>query len=296
MPVQNSDIMFFQSELEGSSGGAISPILVPQGIVELIFGDTPLDGLENGATEYRKVFLVNGNQTDSLSLAHIWTLLPPTSGEQIAMAVGTDVDTDPSALTFAQFTDENNSLALGTVGTTPVPIWIRRLTPAGLPPFQNRSMFQLGFRGTDQAVNPPVDATAILTFGWDLEQITEGNSMSQLNYILKVQGVDDNNLITTQAEVDMSIVLSADVIGDNTIKIPAGSVDMPINIMNQPAGADIIIAIPSQVLTVKYQSTLGTPFPLNPASGNVLDTKGITAMFVSNAGTDATLRVIQAVR
>lgn len=136
---------------------------------------------------------------------------------------------------------------------------------------------------------------ALLSFEWNLAPKTEDEDVAaQIAYTLKVQATDPDNLVTTQAEVDATIPLDMEVAGDNTYKVPAGAVDMPLQVMDN--NVDIVILIPKTELTVKFQSTAGTPFPLRAKGANLIDTKDIVAVFVSNPGAESNIRFIQGSR
>lgn len=118
---------------------------------------------------------------------------------------------------------------------------------------------------------------------------------SKIAYTLKIQATDDSNLVTTQAEVDADIQLDFDVAGDNTYKIPAGAVDLPLQVMDNNVDIVALIAVSGE-LTVKFQSTVGTPFPIRSKGAILMDVKDITAVFVSNPGADGKIRFIQGSR
>jgi hypothetical protein len=290
MPIVPSDLKFFQSELEGSSGGPISLTEIPQGQLNLIFKDTTQADLVDGSLAYKKVFVINTSPSFSLAGAVVYTLLQPTSGERLALALGTPTDTDPTTLEFQEYNAKNAALLLGDLATNESKsIWMRRLTPAGLENFDENApaFFQL-------AISEVSPFTALLSFGWELEPKEEEEMSSQISYTLKVQGTDANSLVTTQAEVDAVLPLDMEVAGDNTYKVPAGAIDMPLNILD--SNIDVVILIPKTELTVKFQSTAGTPFPLRAKGANLLDTKDIVAVFVSNPGADSNIRFIQGSR
>jgi hypothetical protein len=138
------------------------------------------------------------------------------------------------------------------------------------------------------------DVVFLLPFSWGLEPLPEETMPAQIAYTLKVQGTDVDNNVTTQLEVDAVLLLDFEVAGDNTYKVPAGVVDMPLEVMD--GNVDVVILVPKTELTVKFQSTTGTPFPLRAKGGSLLDTKDITAVYVSNPGADTNIRFIQGSR
>lgn len=117
---------------------------------------------------------------------------------------------------------------------------------------------------------------------------------AKLAYTLKIQATDDDNLVTTQAEVDADLVLDMDVAGDNTYKVLAGAVDMPLFVMDD--NVDVVCLIPARELTVKFQDVLGTPFTLRKGGAMLIDAKDITKVFVSNSGAETKIRFIQGSR
>ncbi len=140
----------------------------------------------------------------------------------------------------------------------------------------------------------PSSVVALLSFSWDLEPLSEEDVPAQLAYTLKVQGTDVASQVTTQAEVDAALLLDVDVNGDVTYKVPAGVVDMPLNVLDD--NVDIVILIAKTALTVKFQSTAGTPFPIRAKGAILLDVKDITAVYVSNPGAQSNIRFIQGSR
>lgn len=150
MSFQASDLKFFQSELEGSAGGSISMIEIPQGQIELLFKDTPSHFLVDGGIVYKKIFVINTNPDFSLLGVGAYSLLRPTSGEQMALALGTNIDTDPLPLNFSDYNNPATALQLGDMATNdPKALWMRRLTPAGLEFDEDApAFFQLAVKGT----------------------------------------------------------------------------------------------------------------------------------------------------
>lgn len=151
MGVVASDLKFFQSELEGSSGGTMSLIEIPQGQIELLFRDTPQAFLVDGGIVYKKIFVINLNPDFALLDAGAYTLLQPTSGEILTLGIGTADDTDPLAVQYGLRTDPATALSLGDLATNEAQaIWMRRLTPASLDKFDENyaAFFQLAVQGT----------------------------------------------------------------------------------------------------------------------------------------------------
>lgn len=150
MSIVPADLRFFQSELEGSSGGPMSMIEIPQGEMQLLFKDTPRQFLIDGGIVYKKVFVVNTNPAFALLDGRVYTLMQPTSEEKLALALGTPTDTDPFPLYFEERNDMNTALQIGDLATNEVQaIWMRRLTPPGLTKFDEDvpAFFQLAVRG-----------------------------------------------------------------------------------------------------------------------------------------------------
>lgn len=149
MSIVATDLKFFQSDSEGSAGGPMSMIEIPQGKMELIFKDTPRQFLIDGGATYKKIFVVNTNQSAALSAAMAYTLLQPTSGERLALALGDPTDTDPTPLQFQEYGTYEAGLSLGDIAVDQaVAIWMRRFTPAGLENFEDiTAFFQLVVKG-----------------------------------------------------------------------------------------------------------------------------------------------------
>ncbi len=118
---------------------------------------------------------------------------------------------------------------------------------------------------------------------------------SQISYELKVQEVDVNNLIGKQADVEVNIQLPTNKSGDETPLLAAGCVDTPIHLID--SAIDLLILMPAGEVTVKLNSNTGTPETIRAGGIKVLDGKGITALYASNAAVSpVSMRVIQAVR
>lgn len=132
-----SDLKFFQSQIEGSAGGAISAIALPLGKKNLLFKDTTRRELDHGGVSYRKIFVVNSHATLPLINARLWLLTPPTSGEAISFAIGTADDIDPEPLDFQPYY-ATAPLSLGTmlVGDA-VAIWMRKVCEPDNPEFED---------------------------------------------------------------------------------------------------------------------------------------------------------------
>lgn len=150
MSVIASDLKFFQSDGEGSSGGSMSLIEIPQGKMELIFKDTPRQFLVDGGAVYKKIFVINLNQSLPLVAAAVYALLQPTSGERLALALGTPTDVDPLPLQFLEYGTYEQGLVLGDINPNQAfSIWMRRLTEAGSDEFDEDvpAFFQLVVKG-----------------------------------------------------------------------------------------------------------------------------------------------------
>ena len=119
--------------------------------------------------------------------------------------------------------------------------------------------------------------------------------VSCLNYNLKLQRVDSNNVITNQADLSQSVNLPNNVVGDQNYLIAAGAVDVPLNI--ESPNADIVALFPAVEITVKLNAVTGTPMTIRSGGVLFIDGKNITAIYVSNSGSSAAnLRFIQAER
>jgi len=135
----------------------------------------------------------------------------------------------------------------------------------------------------------------LLSFAWGLEPLPEENcDMAQVAYSLNLQGTDNANLITTQADVSDAVPLSNNVLSDDTYNIPAGAIDFPLHVID--TDIDVLAVIPSSgVITVKVNELTGTPF--NVKKLLFVDGQGISAVYVSNPGSSAIrVRAIMAAR
>jgi len=142
-----NDIKFFQSEEEGSSGGAISTLEIPKDKLLLVFGDVTRDQQQYGAVTYRKVFALNLHPLDDLNVAEMWLLMQPCAGIEMALGIGTNTDTDGSVISYSSPTSQDEAIALGDISPGNMrPIWIRRVVHAGTPEFEV-GFFQLALSG-----------------------------------------------------------------------------------------------------------------------------------------------------
>ncbi len=148
MTISAGDLKFFQSANEGSAGGSMSLIQIPEGSLERIFPDTKRVALETSAVCYKKVFVVNTNPSDMLVDARIFLLVRPTSMEYVEVAIGTMDDEDGTVHQYFSPIDYAGGLQVGDMlPNTIVPVWMRRVTPAGLTPFSEMAFFQLAVQG-----------------------------------------------------------------------------------------------------------------------------------------------------
>ena len=142
-----ADMVFFMSELEGSSGGAMSTLQIPTAEMCRIFGDVTRLQAKFGGVDYRKVFLVNTNPTASLDVARMWFLMQPGIGNVMAMGLGSETDTDGTLISYTSPTDYSNALYLGDLPAGKIiPIWFQRVVTAGTKHF-DRAFFQLALTG-----------------------------------------------------------------------------------------------------------------------------------------------------
>jgi len=147
MTLSAADIKFFQSELEGSSGGAMSTLEIPKNQLCLIFGDVSRSAARYGGVEYRKVFAVNTHPTGELYSGRLWLLMQPIDGVDMAIGIGTLDDTDPDPIPFVSPTDKSQAIYLGDlVPGSVTPIWLRRVVSPETPEF-DRGFFQLALTG-----------------------------------------------------------------------------------------------------------------------------------------------------
>lgn len=147
MPITAADIRFFQSELEGSSGGAMSTLEIPKDQLCLIFGDVGRGQAKYGGVDYRKVFAVNAHPTDELLVARLWLLMQPSAGVQVGIGLGSPTDTDGEAIVYSSPISPTDAIYLGDLAPgSVIPVWIRRVVPANTPEFE-RGFFQLALTG-----------------------------------------------------------------------------------------------------------------------------------------------------
>ncbi len=141
-----------------------------------------------------------------------------------------------------------------------------------------------------------VEVASILSLSWGLEPLPEDDGMSStMAYEFNLTGTDPDGLIKTQAEVSDDVPITGDVVSDDTYDIPAGAIDFPLHVI--AADIDILAIIPKkgQVITVKVNSLLGTPFAVKKLL--FLDGEGVTAVYVTNPGLSSTrVRAVMAAR
>lgn len=119
--------------------------------------------------------------------------------------------------------------------------------------------------------------------------------MLSLSYNLTLQRVDPDNGIRNQFDGDATIEIPDDIFGDSTYAFKDGDVDREIPLVD--GIIDILAILTDMEITIKLNSTLGTPMTIRAGGTFLLDGKNITALFVSNAsGFDAHPRIIQSVR
>lgn len=141
------DIKFFQSELEGSSGGGMSTLEIPKSELCLMFGDVTRGQAKYGAVEYRKIFALNSNPTLDFYVGRLWLLMQPNAGIQMAIGIGDMIDTDGELISYSAPMAAQDAIYLGDLPPGSItPIWLRRVIPAGTPEF-DRGFFQLAFTG-----------------------------------------------------------------------------------------------------------------------------------------------------
>jgi hypothetical protein len=141
------DLKFFQSELEGSSGGALSTLEIPLDQMCLIFPDVTRGQAKYGAVEYKKVFAINMSALDTLSAGRLWLLMQPLANIKMAIGVGSPTDTDGSLIEYTSPSSKKTAVYLGDMAPSQsIPIWIRRVVPLGAPEFE-RGFFQLALTG-----------------------------------------------------------------------------------------------------------------------------------------------------
>ncbi len=147
MTLRASDIKFFQSELEASSGGAMSMLEIPRDQLCLIFPDVGRGQARYGAAEYRKVFAVNVHPTDDFFVTRLWLLRQPCAGIEMALGLGDPTDTDGEAVSYSAPMAAKDGIYTGDIAPgQAVPVWVRRVVPADTPEFE-RGFFQLAFTG-----------------------------------------------------------------------------------------------------------------------------------------------------
>lgn len=143
-----SDLQFFMSVGEGSDGGAISALVISQAQISQLFPPVTSDMALYGWTDYRKIFMVNTNATDTLGSAGIWLLMAPGNGQQINVGIGNANDTDGTLITYFEPNSVSMPIPLGdAVPNQATGIWLQRVVPALTPCFKQPCFFQLGLQG-----------------------------------------------------------------------------------------------------------------------------------------------------
>jgi hypothetical protein len=96
MSIGTGDISFLASAVSGSAGGAITGSAIPSGVANNLFPDVTSTERTNGIELDRKIFVKNGNATDSAVAPGIWVpTLPTNCTLSIGLGIDSADDTDP---------------------------------------------------------------------------------------------------------------------------------------------------------------------------------------------------------
>ena len=140
-----------------SLGGIKSSTVAPQTLEALFDVVSSAEALA-GDTEYRCVYLHNGNASSQMEPAKVWiSANTPLAGTTIEIGVGTsavnateqtvvDENTAPTGVTFVAAANEAAAVALGNIpfGQHRA-VWIKRITTAGAG-FSSNDTWQLTFK------------------------------------------------------------------------------------------------------------------------------------------------------
>lgn len=125
----------------------MSTLEIPRDELCLIFPDVDRGEAKYGDVKYRKIFAVNVHVTDEFLVSRLWLLMQPNAGIKIALGLGTLTDTDGEAISYSEPMSKESAIYLGDLAPgVIVPIWMRRVVPAGTPEF-DRGFFQFALTG-----------------------------------------------------------------------------------------------------------------------------------------------------
>jgi hypothetical protein len=120
------NINWYRSSFTNSSGGAITTTALDNSDTNILFPSILQASLGTASTTYRKVFL-RYEDTPTWVTPKLWILFPPTQGGEIAIGLGTAVDTDGSAIMYSSPATEADGISLPTLSNgESVAVWIRR--------------------------------------------------------------------------------------------------------------------------------------------------------------------------
>lgn len=140
------------------------------------------------------------------------------------------------------------------------------------------------------------EVVSLITLGWTYTPSYEENIMADsLNYTVNIQRTDSDNAIRNQADASASISLPDNYVGDTTVPVVNNELDKPVALLNSVM--DFFYISADKAVTVKFNSTTGTPFTLRAGGVMVVDGINLTALYLSNtSGSTAVVRIIQALR
>ena len=116
-----------------------------------------------------------------------------------------------------------------------------------------------------------------------------------VRYSLVIHRVAQDNGIRNTMDPVAEFCIPNDIFGDTQIALNDGDVDVPIQLIGEVL--DFVAIYTDQPITVKFNSTTGTPLYLRGRGALMIDSQNITGIFISNAsGQVAHPRVLQAIR
>lgn len=148
MGLAKNELKLYMSSNPGSDGGTIDLNReISNNLLNNLFDDVPHASAITGLTTYRKVFIKNTNTQYTWFNVKFWIYKQVTGNGQISIGIGTDSDTDGSAISYSVVLTENTALALGDIIPDGVKsIWIKRVIQANANAIQSDN-YQLAFTG-----------------------------------------------------------------------------------------------------------------------------------------------------
>jgi len=141
MSIAASDLLYYQSNNAGSTGGTISALQIVDATLNNLFPDVSGDGAVTGQKDYRKVFVKNNHSTLTLMNPLLWLLRQAQDDDVCSIALGTVNDSNPTSLNFVSPLDKTSGLSFPDLAPGQSQgFWILRTTPPNAKAFPAASI------------------------------------------------------------------------------------------------------------------------------------------------------------